>query len=128
METRIERHEGAVVIEVPEDGLKIAAFDEFRLIVFDEIKRCPNLVLDMMRISFFASSGIGGVLLFMKRCRELGGDVKLCNASDSIRLVLKTMRLDSTLEVLPTREAAVRAFQTAPTSPSDDSGTQGSVN
>lgn len=55
--------------------------------------RPHHVVIDLGRVSFLNSVAIGGIVKIARESRNLGADVCLCNASDTVLNVLETMNL-----------------------------------
>ena len=70
----------------------------------------PRMVLDMGRVGFVDSSGVGAIVGLMKAARERGGDLKLTALSPDLRTVLELTRLDRVFEIHDSVDAAVRSF------------------
>ena len=56
-------------------------------------KKYKYIVLDMHRLEFISSAGVGSILGTIESSREIGGDIILCNASSSIMKVLEVLDL-----------------------------------
>jgi anti-sigma B factor antagonist len=75
---------------------------------------CPNLqshldsvaaegarevVIDFRDVPFIDSSGVGEVLRFFKRMRELGGDIALINPNQKLRDLFSMYRFDKFMKI-----------------------------
>lgn len=60
-----------------------------------------NIVLDMHQLQFISSAGVGSILGTIEISREKGGDIILCNASESIMNVLEVLDLADYLTIKP---------------------------
>jgi anti-sigma B factor antagonist len=72
-----------------------------------------NVVIDLGGVTFMDSSGFGTLLGATRRLRPLGGGLYLAGANNTIQRMLKLTRLDSIMEIYPTREDAVSAISQA---------------
>ncbi|UCG61670.1 MAG: STAS domain-containing protein [Candidatus Zixiibacteriota bacterium] len=64
------------------------------------------IIIDMRDLEFISSSGVGSILGSVEVARESGGDVILCNVSESIQNILNVLDLMDYLTVADDREAA----------------------
>ena len=59
----------------------------------------PDLVLDLSRVMFIDSTGLGALVSVLKRAREKGGHVTLLNPNREIDRVLQITGLDRVFRV-----------------------------
>lgn len=59
------------------------------------------LIMDMAKLEFLSSAGVGSILGTVESFREANGDIVLCNASDNILHVLKVLDLVDYLTIKP---------------------------
>ena len=69
-----------------------------------------KIVLDMSRVEYIDSAGIGLVALASGKLREAGGRVVVVAPEGKIRSLLHLTQVDSIVTVCPTPEAAAVAF------------------
>lgn len=74
-----------------------------------------QIVVNLGEVSFVDSTGLATLVQGMKRSRQHGGDLLLCQLQQPVRLIFELTRLDRAFEVLPTEEDAVAAFNTPQT-------------
>ncbi len=66
-----------------------------------------HIILDMSKLEFLSSAGVGSILGTVEIARESGGDIILCDASPTIVHVLEVLDLVDYLTVMGNlREAA----------------------
>ncbi|MCC7424639.1 MAG: STAS domain-containing protein [Planctomycetaceae bacterium] len=73
-----------------------------------------KVVLDLNRMRFVDSSGLGFFLSCLRKVKAAGGDLKLCGMSKPVRAVFELVKMHRILEIHSTREEAVRAFHSDP--------------
>lgn len=61
----------------------------------------PELWVDLTRVSFIDSTGLGMLVSVLKEAREMRGDVHLMNAGREIRRVLQVTGLETLFENRP---------------------------
>ena len=67
------------------------------------------VVLNLAKISFVASSGIGSLLALTEDFQEIGGSIRLAQISDSVRSVVDLLNLGDYLRIDATEEAGLAA-------------------
>jgi anti-sigma B factor antagonist len=67
----------------------------------------PRIVVDLGEVDFLDSSGLGALIGGLKSTRQAGGDLRIANPGEQVRLVL---RLTGMERVLPPYEDAATAF------------------
>ncbi len=67
-----------------------------------------NLVIDLSDAFYFGSEFIGMMIVFAKAVRGHGGNAVICNASEQMLEVLKTMNMSKIVPIFPTREEATQ--------------------
>ena len=69
-----------------------------------------NVVLDLTRLRFIDSSGLGAFLSCLRKLNQKQGDLKLCGVSKQVRAVLELVRMHRILDICGTRQEAARAY------------------
>jgi len=69
-----------------------------------------HILIDLNRVDFMSSSMIGEFLSFSKKCQSAGIELKFCNLTEDLQEVFQVTNLFEILDVYPTREAAIKAF------------------
>jgi anti-sigma B factor antagonist len=69
-----------------------------------------NLLVDMRRVSFLDSSGLGALVRAMTNSQKEGGQTKLLGAGPQVKKLLEMTKLDSVLENFTDMETAVSSF------------------
>lgn len=111
MEYSILEKEDCVVVAFKGQLTGGPAAQEFR----DEIntlaeKGRTNVVGDMGDVSFMNSSGLGILIATLTSLRNKDGDLKLCNAQDRIKSLLKVSKLFTVFDMYETPDEAIKAF------------------
>ena len=84
-------------------------FDEF----LDAAISSQNvrLVMNCDALMFVSSAGIGVITGAAKRCRDLNGDLRLCNVREPVRKVIDMLGLQSILRIYDGERAAAVSFK-----------------
>ncbi len=111
MQTSVEQIGDVKVVAINEEQFDAGNADDFRQEMAPILKDSRKLVLDLARVRFVDSRGCGAILSCLKQLSANHGDLKLCNVSPYVRTVFDLIRLHRICEILPTRDAAVKAFE-----------------
>ena len=71
-----------------------------------------KIVLDLTRLRFIDSAGLGAFLSCLRKLTEKQGDLKLCAVSKQVRTAFALVRMHRILDIYDTREEATRALNT----------------
>jgi len=70
-----------------------------------------SLVIDMGRVAFIDSAGLGSLISALKALRANGGDLKLANIGEQVYSVLEMTRLLRVFDTYETSEDALSALE-----------------
>ncbi|MEX0778676.1 MAG: STAS domain-containing protein [Balneolales bacterium] len=76
--------------------------------VIDEGKK--NVVVDLSRVKFMNSSGLGMLIGALTTMRNAGGDLRIANATDKIESLLIITKLITVFQHFRTLDEAVASF------------------
>lgn len=69
-----------------------------------------RVVVDLGGVTFLDSAALASLVKGMKRCRELGGDLVLCNMQQAVKIIFELTRLDKAFRIAPDVESANASF------------------
>jgi len=69
-----------------------------------------HVVVDLGGVGFLDSAALASLVKGMKRCRERGGDLVICNLQQAVRIIFELTGLNRAFTIAETREAALNAF------------------
>ncbi len=101
---------GANLIVTVEGELDLVTSPTFREVVdgklnhYDAIK---HLILDLKKVEFIDSSGLGVILGRFRRLNQLGGKISAIHVSDQIKRVLQLSGLLKVIEIYDDRHGAL---------------------
>ena len=67
-----------------------------------------NFILDLSRVSFIDSTGLGVLISLMRYLNEKGGRLKLAGLQEEVRSIFEITRLYKVFDLSPNAEAALR--------------------
>ncbi len=113
----VEHQEGVTLIRPSVQRLDAAVAPAFRQAVVARVERGERrLVLDLERVEFIDSSGLGALVSILKAAGSQGA-VALCNAGGAVMGLLTLTRMDRVFRMVPTREEAVALMAHVATGP-----------
>jgi len=110
MELAVENVSEVAVAVVPVEELDASNVAEFKRDMAPILETQRELVLDLRRLRFVDSSGMGAILSCLRQLSAKGGDLKLCGMTRQVRTVFELVRMHRIFDIYPTQEEAVRAF------------------
>ena len=110
MAIAFEKMGDVTVAVVPREELDASNSEEFKREVAPLLEATVKLVLDLSRLRFVDSSGLGAFISCLRKLNAKGGDVKLCGMSKQVRAVFELVRMHRVFDIYGTKEEAVRAF------------------
>jgi anti-sigma B factor antagonist len=110
MQIVFEKVGDVAVTAVPVEELDASNAGEFKRDITPVLDANAKLVLDLSRLRFVDSSGLGAFISCLRKLNAKGGDLKLCGMSKQVRAVFELVRMHRVFDIVGTREEAVRAF------------------
>jgi stage II sporulation protein AA (anti-sigma F factor antagonist) len=101
---------GTALLVTMRGELDLLTAPVFRTQVDQELEtyeRLSNLILDLSKVDFIDSSGLGAILGRYKRIRERGGKLLLVNAQPQVQKILELSGLDKIMPLFPDAERAL---------------------
>jgi anti-sigma B factor antagonist len=114
MQLAIETVGTVAVTAIPVEELDAGNAGEFKRDIAPLLDAHSNLVLDLSRLRFVDSSGLGAFISCLRKLNGKGGDLKLCGMTKQVRAVFELVRMHRVFDILATKDDAVRAFARVP--------------
>jgi anti-sigma B factor antagonist len=111
MQLAIETVGTVAIAALPVEELDAGNVGELKRDIAPLLEAHANLVLDLSRLRFVDSSGLGAFISCLRKLNAKGGELKLCGMSRQVRAVFELVRMHRVFDILATREEAVRAFE-----------------
>ena len=110
METNLTTFGDVAVIELLVDTIDAFNSEEVKAELDSVAAAHPKTVIDLGRVKFVDSSGCGALVKMQKQFSEGGGDLRLCNPTPHVKMLLDMVRLNRVLGMYATRDQAVASF------------------
>jgi anti-sigma B factor antagonist len=111
MEIAVDKIGDVAVLTLPVEELDASNTGEFKRDIGPLLEANTKVVLDLGKLRFMDSSGLGSFLSCLRKLNAKNGDLKLCAMSQQVRTVIELVRMHRIFDIFSTREEAVRAFQ-----------------
>ena len=105
-----EKKKGIGIVTVPFEELDASNAMAFREGVAPYLDKYRQIILDVSRLDFVDSSGLGAFLSALKTVKANSGEMKIAGVSRNVRNVFELVHLYKLVEYFDTREEAVGRF------------------
>jgi len=105
------RSQGNVlVIECNVESIDAANVRQFRSMMQSVLEGHKNAVLDMSRVAFVDSSGLGALIACLRELSVRKGDFRLAGMNRAVRALFELMRMHKVFGIHDTVEGAIASF------------------
>jgi len=109
VELTIEKIGDVSVVELAGEQLDASNVKEFKHEIAPVLAANPRMVLDLGRLRFIDSSGLGAILSCLRQLNTAGGELKLCGLSKPVRALFELVRQGHHDKARELQAALVRA-------------------
>jgi anti-sigma B factor antagonist len=114
MDLALQQIGDVTVTTLPVEELDASNAGEFKRDMAPVVDAHTRVVLDLSRLRFVDSSGLGAFISCLRKLNAKGGDLKLCGMSKQVRTVFELVRMHRVFDIRATSEDAARAFGLKP--------------
>jgi len=107
MTSAIDRHPSHTVLTVGYDTIDTTTIRLFRRELADAIAAGQALVVDLSRVRFIDSAGLGALLSGSRQLAGAGLDLRLCALTPPVRTLFELVRLHRVFDIANTLDEAV---------------------
>jgi anti-sigma B factor antagonist len=107
LDVEVEHSDGAMMVRMKGEACLQCADDLDRYLMPVVALRPKNLVVDLSGLNFISSLGLGALIELQREIAQLGGSVRFAAAQPLIRDIFAKCKLDRSLKLYPTVEAAL---------------------
>ncbi len=102
---------GNVLVMSPPAELVVSRSEEAKAFLTATVEDGHSqLVVDLAKMTFIDSSGLGVLIGAKKVANNAGGDVRLCGLSPQVQTIFQLTRLDRVFKTFATSDQAVASF------------------
>lgn len=110
MEISVELRQNVTIAEIPVEELDASNAAELKRDMTPILETSNRLVIDLSRLRFVDSSGLGAMLSCLRQMTGKNGDLKLCGMTKQVRAAFELVRMHRIFDIFDTRDEAVNAF------------------
>ena len=70
-----------------------------------------RLVLDLAAVNFIDSTALSLLVATLKRCRAVGGDLRLCGLQKPVQVIFRLTRMDAAFAIFDTAPQALAGWE-----------------
>lgn len=111
MEIAVDKQDNVAIAEIPVEELDASNAGDFKRDMAPILQANTRVVIDLSRVRFVDSSGLGAILSCLRQLTAKGGDLKLCGMSKQVRATFELVRMHRIFDIYPTREELMQAFE-----------------
>lgn len=106
-----ENRAGGVTVLRPEGRLDLVTAPAFKQHVADVVKTASRrVIVDLNKVTFIDSSGLGALIGGLKSARQAGGDLRIARPGDQAKVILELTTLNKVLKPYATIEEALAGY------------------
>lgn len=107
-----QREDGSVlIIELEGELMGGQESDTFRTMIDEAIRKEMNkVIVNMEKVTWMNSSGLGMLMSALTSLRSSGGDLKLANMTERVRRPIQITRLDTVFEEFDSVDEAIKTY------------------
>jgi anti-sigma B factor antagonist len=103
--------EGVSIGEVDSRMLDASTVSAFRDAVKPLLTEKAQVVLDLSKVEFIDSSGLGALVACLRQAHAIGGDIKLFGLGKSARALFELVRMHRVFEVFNSADEAISSYR-----------------
>ncbi len=101
---------GVLVVKIEEERLDASTAPDFKKYVLEYISEGKGrILLDLGKVDFIDSSGLGAIVTILKRVSE-NGDLCICNPTEPVKNMFKLTRMERVFRVFESENEAIEAM------------------
>ncbi len=110
MKLRMERQGDVTIVIIDADSLDAATSRGLKDQIAPVLETDRKVALDLGRLQFVDSSGLGVLLSCLRTLNGRGGDLRLFGLTRPVRALFELVRMHRVFEIFNSRDEAVRSF------------------
>lgn len=111
MDLAVEVMGSVAVVTILAPELDASNTGEFKQQMASIIGAHSRVLIDLSRVRFVDSSGLGAMLSCLRQLTAKGGALELCGMSRQVRAAFELVRLHRILDIYESRAEALEAFR-----------------
>jgi anti-sigma B factor antagonist len=113
MRHKTEKISDIMIVRILESAVDAGNALEFKAALLPFIENSRKVAIDMSKVKFMDSSGIGAMLSCLRTTHNQKGGLKLFSVTLHIHQLFKLVRLDTLIEIHDSQKSAINSFKPA---------------
>ena len=110
MNIAMKKADGVVLIELPGRALDASNARDFKAATTALLKQGAKLVIDMGKLEFVDSTGLGALVFCLRQAHDAQGEIKLCQLTKPVRALFELVRMHRVFEIFNTAAEAEKSY------------------
>ena len=111
MNVLCSEQEGIQVGQIDSKVLDASTARAFKDLIKPLLTQDAKVVLDLSKVEFIDSSGLGALVSCLRQAHEIGGEIKLSGLKKPVRALFELVKMHRVFEVFNSSEEAVGSYQ-----------------
>jgi anti-sigma B factor antagonist len=109
--SQFESQNKVSILNVPYESIDLQALEQLKSQA-DQLfaRKNYNIIMDMSKINYLSSTGLGLLVYINNKCNESGGNFAVCGLQEYTLDMLKLTKLDNVINIFNTLKDAEHAF------------------
>lgn len=113
MEIEIRKENSTVLVKPLEKSIEAGNSRDFKNRITDLIDEgTASIVLNLSRVEFMDSSGLGSLISILKLLSTMNGKIVICEANDQVTRLFGLTRLNQVFQFFLSQEEALNSLKT----------------
>jgi anti-sigma B factor antagonist len=109
--------DGVVTGQIYAKALDASNAREFKSLVAPLLVPGGRLVIDMEKVEFVDSTGLGVLVSCLRQAHTINGEIKLCSLSKPVRALFELVRMHRVFEIFNSRDEALSSYSSVSRQP-----------
>ena len=114
MKVLLEKEGSFSIVTLPSGALDAQNAESFKLALEPLLAAGAEILVDLQKVSFMDSSGLGALVVCLRRTLASGGDLEVCSPQPPVRVLFEVVRAQQIFSIYNNRQEAFRERQVHP--------------
>lgn len=114
MKVLLEKEGSFSIVTLPSGALDAQNAESFKLALEPLLAAGAEILVDLHKVSFMDSSGLGALVVCLRRTLANGGDLEVCSPQTPVRVLFEVVRAHQIFSIYNNRQEAFRERQVHP--------------
>ncbi len=111
MKISMEKTSDVAFVDLDADHLDAGNANQFKQEIAPVLQQNRKVVLNIGKLQFVDSSGLGALLSCLRQTNAAGGDLRLCEPTKPVRALFELVRMHRVFEIFNSRGEAEASFR-----------------